>query len=186
MSVADWIIIVVVVISVIQAASEGFFHQAFGMAGLVLGYLLAAWQYRRVADWFSQFLKAAWFAEIAGFLTIFIAVMVAASLIGRLVRWAVKEVGLSFFDRALGAVLGLARGALFVAVFLMGMTAFAPTSSWLNGSQLAPYFLVAGRAAIWVAPAELRARFYQGLDLLHRGAPPPPPASPAPPARSGK
>jgi hypothetical protein len=25
-----------------------------------------------------------------------------------------------------------------------------------------------GRTAIWVAPAELRARFYQGLDLLRR------------------
>jgi hypothetical protein len=38
----------------------------------------------------------------------------------------------------------------------------------LEGSKLAPYFLVAGRAAIWVAPSELRARFYQGLDLLRR------------------
>ena len=179
MSVADYVIIAVVVISVLQAASEGFFHQAFGMAGLVLGYLLAAWQYWRLADWFSQFLKAAWFAEIAGFLTIFVAVMVVAALTGRIVRWMLKEVGLSFFDRALGALLGLVRGVLFVAVFLMGMTAFAPTSPWLNGSQLAPYFLVAGRAAIWVAPAGLRARFYQGLDMLHRGGQSSPPSSPA-------
>ena len=63
----------------------------------------------------------------------------------------------------------------------MGMTAFAPTSKLLADSQLAPYFLVVGRAAIWLAPSELRARFYQGLDLLHhapeklRGTPAPPP-----------
>jgi hypothetical protein len=50
----------------------------------------------------------------------------------------------------------------------MSMAAFTPTSTWLEGSQLAPYFLVVGRAAIWVAPSELRSRFYQGLDLLHR------------------
>jgi hypothetical protein len=49
------------------------------------------------------------------------------------------------------------------------MTSFAPASRWLTGSELAPYYLVVGQAAIWVAPAELRARFYQGLDLLHRG-----------------
>jgi hypothetical protein len=36
---------------------------------------------------------------------------------------------------------------------------------------LAPYFLVGGRAAIWLAPSELRQRFYQGLDYL-RHAPP--------------
>jgi len=55
-----------------------------------------------------------------------------------------------------------------VAVILMGMTAFTPTSKMLQNSELAPYFLVVGRAAIWVAPSELRARFYQGLDFLRR------------------
>jgi hypothetical protein len=38
----------------------------------------------------------------------------------------------------------------------------------LERSVLAPYFLVVGRAAIWVAPSDLRARFYEGLDFLHR------------------
>jgi hypothetical protein len=54
-----------------------------------------------------------------------------------------------------------------VAIILMGMAAFTPTSKLLQNSQLAPYFLVVGRAAIWLAPSELRTRFYQGLDLLH-------------------
>jgi membrane protein required for colicin V production len=80
----------------------------------------------------------------------------------------VQEAGLSFFDRILGGALGLVRGSLMVAVVLMSMAAFTPSSHWLEGSQLAPYFLVVGRAAIWVAPSELRARFYQGLDLLRR------------------
>jgi hypothetical protein len=53
-------------------------------------------------------------------------------------------------------------------VVLMGMTAFTPTSSMLKKSVLAPYFLVVGRAAMWVAPTELRTRFDQGLDFLHR------------------
>jgi len=54
-----------------------------------------------------------------------------------------------------------------VAIILTSMAAFTPTSKWLLGSQWAPYFLVVGRAAVWVAPSELRMRFYQGLDLLH-------------------
>jgi hypothetical protein len=51
---------------------------------------------------------------------------------------------------------------------LISMNAFTPTSKWLRGSELAPYFLVVGRAAIWVAPSELRLQFYQGLDLVRR------------------
>jgi membrane protein required for colicin V production len=173
LSAADWIIIAVVLISVAGAAAEGFFHQAFSIAGLVLGYLLAAWQYHRVAAWFEPYVNSPWLGDIAGFLVIFIAVAILASIAGRIVRWAVREAGLSTLDRILGGMLGLVRGCLAVAVFLMAMAAFTPTSKWLEGSQLAPYFLVVGRAAIWLAPSELRARFYQGLDLLHQAQQPP-------------
>jgi len=79
-----------------------------------------------------------------------------------------KEAGLKVVDRVLGAALGLLRGCLVVAIVLTSMAVFTPTSKWLQGSQWAPYFLVVGRAAVWVAPSELRMRFYQGLDLLHR------------------
>lgn len=168
MTFADWIILAAILLSVIQAAVSGFFQEAFGIAGLVLGYLLAAWQYRRLAEWFTPFFKAQWFCEISAFLIIFVAVMILAGVAGRIARWVAKEAGLSTVDRILGGALGLMRGSLTVAVVLMGMAAFAPTSKWLESSELAPYFLVAGRAAIWVAPSELRGRFYEGIDLLRR------------------
>jgi len=168
MSGADWIILAVLLLSVFQAASSGFFQEAFGIAGLVCGYLLAAWQYERVAEHFAPYLKSMWLGEIAGFLTIFLGVMILAGIAGRIARWLIKEAGLNVFDRILGGALGLVRGALTVAIVLMSMTAFTPTSKWLEGSELAPYFVIVGRAAVWVAPSQLRARFYQGLDLLHQ------------------
>src|SRR5271170_3164396 len=168
MSMADWIIIAFLLFSVVGAAAEGFFHEAFGLAGLVVGYLLAAWNYQRLAALYEPYLKSMWLGEIAAFLIIFLAVLILAGIAGRITRHIVKEAGLSFVDRILGAALGLLRGSLIVAVILMSMAAFTPTSAWLQGSELAPYFLVVGRAAIWVAPSELRARFYQGLDLLRR------------------
>ena len=53
MSGADWVIFFVVLVSVVQAASAGFFQEAFGIGGLVFGYLLAAWQYPRLAARFA-------------------------------------------------------------------------------------------------------------------------------------
>lgn len=179
MSGADWVIVVVVLASTIQAAYSGFFQEAFHLAGLIAGYVLAAWQYQHVAAWLERYLKSAWLAESAGFLIIFFAVTVVAGLAGRTARWVMKESGLRFIDRLLGGALGLLRGCLIVAVIVVSMTAFTPTSSWLADSEWAPYFQAVGRAAIWAAPAELRAKFYQGLDLLRRmpqaipaGAPP--------------
>lgn len=176
MSGADWIILAAILASVIQAASQGFFQTAFGIAGLIVGYLLAAWHYGRLSQWIAPYVRSPWVGDIASFLIIFVAVMVVAAVIGRLARWVAKEAGLSGVDRFMGAALGVVRGGLIVAVFLMGMAAFTPTSTWLQGSQLAPYFLVMGRAAIWVAPSDLRARFYQGLDILRQAHQPPAPA----------
>jgi membrane protein required for colicin V production len=170
MNLADWIIIFSILAFVISAVIAGFFQEAFGIAGLVCGYLLAAWQYHHLAAWFANYVKSEWLAEIAGFLVIFLAVMVIAAIAGRIARWTMKKAGLSTLDRVLGGFLGLLRGALTVAIVLVSMAAFTPSSRWLEGSQLAPYFLVVGRAATWVAPSELRARFYQGLDLLRRQA----------------
>jgi membrane protein required for colicin V production len=168
MTIADWFILAVVLVNVVAAAMQGFFSEALTMAGLVVGYIVAAWKYRSLAEWFESFLKNPWLAEILGFLIIFFAIVLLFGVAARIARWIMKEAGLSGFDRFLGAVLGLLKGGLMVAVILMGMTAFSPTSKLLQNSQLAPYFLVVGRAAIWLAPSELRARFYQGLDLIHQ------------------
>jgi membrane protein required for colicin V production len=178
MTAADWLIILVVLLNVVMAAIDGFLAEILSMAGLVIGYIVAAWQYQRLAEWLMSFLKNEWLAQIFGFFIIFFAIMILFGIAARIARKLMKAAGLSGFDRFLGALLGLVKGGLVVAVVLMGMAAFTPTSTMLERSQLAPYFLVVGRAAIWVAPSALRARFYEGLDFLRRtpkeltGAPP--------------
>jgi membrane protein required for colicin V production len=168
MTPADWIICALLLLNIVTAAMQGFFSEALTMAGLVVGYIVAAWKYRGLASWLESFLKNDWLAEILGFLIIFFAILILFGIAARIARWVMKESGLSGLDRFFGGVLGLLKGGLMVAVILMGMTAFAPASKLLQNSQLAPYFLVVGQAAMWIAPAELRLRFNQGLDLLHQ------------------
>lgn len=168
MTLADWMICALVLLNVVAAAMQGFFSEALTIAGLIVGYVAAAWRYRGLAEWLEQFLKNPWLAEILGFLIIFFAIVLLFGIAARIARWMMKKAGLSGLDRFLGALLGLVKGGLMVAVILMGMTAFEPSSRLLQNSQLAPYFLVAGNAAKWLAPTELRVRFDQGLQLLRQ------------------
>jgi len=86
-------------------------------------------------------------------------------LLGRLVRWAVKGIGLRWFDRLLGAVFGLILGIVVSAVIVLALAAFAP--QWgLTQSRFAPTLLTTSRGLIWAAPAELRQRFWTGWELL--------------------
>jgi membrane protein required for colicin V production len=168
-SVLDWVIVVVVVMSVLQAIAEGFFHEFFSLAGVVCGYLVAAWEYPRAALIYARYVNSQWTADIAGFFTIFFAVVLLAGILGRLTRSAVQGIGLRWFDHFLGAAFGLVRGVIVSAVIMLALAAFAP--QWgLQQSRIAPFLLVTSRALVWAAPPELRQRFWDGWDLL-RSAP---------------
>jgi membrane protein required for colicin V production len=162
----DWVMVLIVLLSVLQAIAQGFFYEFFSLAGVVAGYLLAAWEYWRVAAWYTRYVNSQWAADIAGFFTIFVVVVLLAGVIGRIARWAVHGVGLRWFDRLLGAVFGFVRGAAICTVIVLALAAFAPQWGWLQQSRISPFLLVSGRALVWAAPADLRQRFRQGWELL--------------------
>jgi len=165
LSALDWLIVLVVLLSTLQATAEGFFHEFFSLAGVVVGYLIAAWEYPRAAAWYARFVNSQWTADIAGFFTIFFIAVLLAGMLGRLARWAVKGIGMRWFDRFLGAIFGFLRGIGVSAVIVLGLAAFAP--QWgLQQSRIAPFLLVTSRGLIWAAPAELRQRFREGWNLL--------------------
>jgi membrane protein required for colicin V production len=173
MNALDWLILLILMFSALLAAAQGFFFEIISFAGAISGYLVAAWGYGRVAPWFLPYVKAQAFADLAAFLAIFLAVVLLAGALARIIRWMVHEAGFRWADRTLGAVFGFVRGAVIVTAGLLAFTAFAPESQELAGSQLKGYFLVAGRGASWLAPAEIRQKFQDGLSMLRGGGPGP-------------
>jgi len=168
MSAGDWVIVAVLLLSTAVALSQGFFLEVFSLAGVVVGFLLACWEYPLVAGHLSLIDQPV-VADIVAFFIIFLVVAILAGTIGRIVSWGAKQAGLRWMDRLLGGAFGLVRGALIVTVVVMATAAFAPQSEWLTRSSLAPYFLVAGRAASWLAPGEVRNRVRDGIEMLHKG-----------------
>lgn len=166
MTALDWVILLLIVISALLAAAQGFILEVFGLAGTLVGFVLAAWEYPRVSPWFANYVSSQWAADMAAFLTIFLCVVLLAGALARIVRWAVAGVGLRWFDRVLGGAFGAVRGVAISAVIVMAMAAFVPNSPALRNSALAPYFLVLSRTATWLAPADLRNKFRQGVIIL--------------------
>jgi membrane protein required for colicin V production len=166
----DWAIFGVMLASVLLAAAHGFFFEIFSLAGAVLGYVLAAWGYGHVAPWFLPYVKSPAIADLSGFLTIFFAAVLVAGIIARIVRRFIRAVGLRWIDRFLGGAFGLVRGLVIVTAGVLALTAFAPDSPQLAGSQLAGYFQLAGGGASWFAPSAVRQRFHEGVARLRKAA----------------
>lgn len=187
----DWLIAAIVLFSVLVAASQGFIYEVFSLGGVIAGYLLAAWGYRQVAPWYAPYVKTPWVADLCGFMTIFFVVVLLAGGIGRIARFGMKEVGLRWFDRVLGGMFGLLRGVLIVMISLLALASFSPGSALLARSRTAPYLLVLARAAVWVAPSQVRQQFRAGMTAIGNMREGVPPAAdrnstPGPPAVPGK
>ena len=172
MTLVDLLIIGVIGLSVAVAAAQGFFYEVFSLAGVIVGYLVAAWEYPHVAARYAPLVRMQWVADVAGFLTIFLLILLLAGVVAKLVRWGMREAGLHWFDRMLGAAFGLLRGTLVVTVLLVAAGSWTPNATWLAKSHIAPYLLTLGRAAVWVAPSAVRTQFREGMRYLRQLTPP--------------
>ena len=164
----DWLILGILLFSALHAASQGFVFELLSLLGVVFGYLLAAWKYPVAAHYLAPYVKTETIASGAGFLIIFVGVVIFTGVAGRIARWAATAAGLKGIDRLLGAIFGLLRGALIVVVLVMAMASFLPLSHTLAESFFAQYFLVAGRGAIQAGPVEFKQKFNDGMKMLDR------------------
>ncbi|HTX40671.1 MAG TPA: CvpA family protein [Acidobacteriaceae bacterium] len=168
MAIIDWLIVVVLIVSVLSAARAGLMVEIFSLAGLALGLLLASWDYQRLVPWCSSWVHSPGMAQAAAFLLIALGVMVLAALAGRVVRWSVRSIGLGWADRIAGAAFGLVKGCVLVMIVVMAVAAFAPQARWFRRSLLAPGFLEMARHAAAVAPSDLASRIRSGVTDLRR------------------
>lgn len=171
MTLIDWLIVFVVLVSVLSATKKGFFLEVFSLAGLILGLVLASWNYQRLLPWMSHFIHSRPAAEAVSFLLIALGVMLLAGILGRVIRWSVHSIGLGWVDRFFGALFGVIKGFVLVTIAVLVIAAFFPQASWFRHSRLAPCFLTAAHHVSIEAPAGLERRIRKGVGEI-RGSEP--------------
>lgn len=128
----DLVLAAVIAVSTLLGFVRGF----VGIVAGTLSWLLGGW----AAFQFGNPVAQAWAAPgppgtghiVGAYLLVFIAVMVVVSLIGLLLRTALRAVALGGVDRLLGGGLGVLRGGLICAVLLLvaGFTSLPSEPVW--------------------------------------------------------
>ncbi|HTV04825.1 MAG TPA: CvpA family protein [Acidobacteriaceae bacterium] len=167
----DWLIVIVLLVSVLSAAKNGFFLEVFSLAGILIGLVLASWNYQRLLPWLTRWVRSLPAAEALSFLLIALGVMLLAGLLGRVVRWSVHSIGLGWADRFLGALFGFVKGFILITVVVLVIAAFFPGATWFKRSRLAPCFLTAAHRASALAPSSLELRIREGVINLRYSEP---------------
>ena len=171
MTLFDWFLIAILAYSTVTAFLRGIIVELFSLGGLVVGILLASWNYKHVAAFLEGLITTPATAEIISFLLIVVVVMILSTILGKALNYTAHAIGLGFFDRSLGAVFGLARGCLFGVAILMAVAAFRPHSTWVENSRLSPYFLAGAHAVSFVVPHDLQQQILNGVEQIKHGTP---------------
>lgn len=137
----DYIIIGLLVISSIIGLNRGLVKEAGSLAVWVGGFVAGFMFGPTVAIEYDDYLGGDELSQIAAFIIVLLAVLIA----GRGLQWAfgkvVETTGLSATDRILGCGFGAARGALLVTVMLMLFQAFFSATLFWEESELKYTFL---------------------------------------------
>jgi len=166
----DYLLILILGFSVVQSFRRGFSREIISLVAAVAALVLGMWFYGDAGLMVKSWIHSDRAANLIGFLLVMFAVLLLGSVLGWIVRRFVSVVGLSFFDRLLGACFGLIRGALIAIALLTAYMAFGPRSDSKAApfavvhSQIAPYLLKASSVFVDAAPAELRRNFREVYD----------------------
>jgi membrane protein required for colicin V production len=169
MNVLDLGIIILLGLITLRGYYRGLFQELGALVGVVGGFVVAAHTYLRLAGlmqpWISDPQHARWIAFPVVFVAVYWLTRLAAHFIHRLLY----HIYLDFFDRLLGGVFGLAKGALLVGFGLMLLGVVLPrNSTLLKGSVTAPHLISLSRQSLELLPADFKQRLTDYLKEWRR------------------
>lgn len=179
----DYLLLAILLISVVMSARKGFSREVIGLAAALFALVFGMWFYGPAGSLLIPYVSSPRVANLIGFLLVVCAVLILGALLGWIVSRFLRTVGLSFFDRLLGAGFGFLRGLLIAIALLTAYMAFGPevdsktVSESMLHSRIAPYVLDASHVFVTIAPMELKASFLRQYAQVKSQLKP---ASPAP------
>ena len=152
----DTVIIVVIAIAIFLGLSIGIIKAVLSLAGLIVGVILAGSYYVPFSEQLT-FIPQSNVAKVVAFVIILIGVMVIASVLAWFLKRVASIMMLGWVNRAGGAVVGLALGAIFCSALLAIWAKFLGSDGAIAESGLATLLLDRFPMVLALLPEEFDA-----------------------------
>jgi membrane protein required for colicin V production len=144
-SAVDWILLAVLGLSLLLGMWRGIIQEVLSLVGWVAAFYVSQMYAPMAAAWLPMDGSSQMLRYAAGFVVVFVAVLVGTALVSWVIKKLVSAVGLGSLDRLLGSLFGLMRGVviLLAVTVLVGMTPMRETEGWreAQGAQWLQQFL---------------------------------------------
>jgi membrane protein required for colicin V production len=122
---------------------KGMVRQLVTLAGVVAGYIISSKLYVPFAHIMPKSMDPGT-AKVLSFVLIFVACIIAASIMGAIASKILKVAGLSWANRLGGSLLGFLKGFVIIAVIVTVLIAFLPTDNSLMINSLTLPYVISG------------------------------------------
>ena len=169
MNLLDLGIIILLGLITLRGYYRGLFQELGALVGVVGGVVAAAHTYLRLAGWLQPWITDPQHARWVAFAVVFVAVYWLTRLVAHFIQRLLYHLYLDFFDRLLGGVFALAKGALLVGFALMLLGVVLPRNSQLlKGSVAAPHLISFSRQSLELLPPDFKQRLNDYLKEWRR------------------
>ena len=169
MNLLDLGIIVLLGLITVRGFFRGLFQEVAVLVGVVGGVVAAAHTYLRLASLLQPWIADPNHARWVAFAVVFVAVYWLTRLVAHYIQRLLYHLYLDFFERLLGGVFALAKGALLVGFALMLLGPVLPRDSHLlKGSVAAPKLIALARQSLGLLPPDFKQRLYDYLKEWRR------------------
>ncbi|HWN98404.1 MAG TPA: CvpA family protein [Blastocatellia bacterium] len=168
MTVLDYFVLIVVVASVASGATRGILKGIISVASSLAGLVLAAQFYAYAAIPFAAMKATAQWSSLLGFVTVFVAVLAAGSLLTLWLRSRLKRARLTWVDHLMGAGFGLLRGWLICSAIYLALTAFPVRPVAVERAVFAPVLIEGTHVVAYLTSEDMRQRFLSGYQTVKK------------------
>ncbi|MGB4812799.1 MAG: CvpA family protein [Methylophilaceae bacterium] len=152
MTIFDYVVLVIVGLSIIISMMRGLLAEVFSMMGWVAAFLVSRTYASQLAPMMPSEIPTESLRILAAFLTLFIGTFLVTSLLAIALTTIFKKIGLGWLNRFMGGLFGLARGVLIVCivVFLAGLTNVPKDERWRNAMFSSPIEALVLKMMPWI------------------------------------
>ena len=136
----DYIILIIIGISIVVSMMRGAVREVLAIAGWIAAIYVAKTYATQLIPLLPVAIPTEPLKILAAYIIVFLGVLLVASLLTIALSSLIKKIGLNWLNRGMGAVFGFARGLLIVCVlvFLAGLTSLPKDLRWTNAMFSSP------------------------------------------------
>lgn len=157
----DWAALAVVLVSAVVALARGFVREVLsivGWVGAILGTMHAFPFAQQIA---RKYIEIQAIADIVSGVVLFVAILVALTMISSAISKRVQASSINALDRSLGLLFGLVRGAALICLAYLLYSVALPVKEqpdYIRGAKLIGLVATGADWLYQLAPAEVRRK----------------------------